>query len=468
MEELGDILERLDTSSTNDDSDGAAPPGPADESEPCEICGGPGWYTADVPVGDPTFGKAITCRCQEERLEQEQTGRLLRYSNLGALTRFTFDSLEPHGQSDDPESQRQFTDAYNTAEKYAESPSGWLVLAGPHGSGKTHLAAAIGNRCIERGHVVFFSHVPDLLDHLRATFGPTSDTAYSELFELVSNTPLLILDSLGSHSTTAWADEKLRQIINHRYNALRPMVITTTGPLDELDPYIRSRVQTPGLSHAIELRSRVPDRSDRLGQIPNRMIESMAFESFNVRGNSPTNDQRRSLEHAHKFASTYAADPDGWLTIFGDTGVGKTHLAVAIAIERLKLGHSVFFIMVSDLLDHLRATFEPHSGVTYDQRFEEIKNTPLLILDDLGRERSSPWADEKLHQMIVHRHNTRLPTIITTMIDFTRPEEQGPIGSRIQDPSVGELIRLDAPDYRNKQRSPKRAGRPPARARARR
>jgi DNA replication protein DnaC len=193
----------------------------------------------------------------------------------------------------------------------------------------------------------------------------------------------------------------------------------------------------------------------------------MTFETFDVRGNSPGDQQRASLEHACKFASNYAEQPDGWVTFFGETGVGKTHLAVAIAAQQLDAGYPVFFIMVADLLDHLRATFAPNSLVTYDQRFEEIKNSPLLVLDDLGKERGSTWAEEKLHQLIVHRHNARLPTVITTLVDFTRPEEQGPIGSRIQDPSVGELIRLDAPDYRNKrQRPPPRRRRPVAKGKA--
>ena len=83
-----------------------------------------------------------------------------------------------------------------------------------------------------------------------------------------------------------------------------------------------------------------------------------------------------------------------------------------------------------------------------------MKNTSLLILDDLGQEHSSPWAYEKLYQIIVHRHNTRLPTVLTSMLDFS--DESGPIGSRVRDPSVGQLIRMDTPDFRIKARSTRR------------
>jgi DNA replication protein DnaC len=454
MEDLGDILKRLATRSTSGDR----PPDDLFEGpEPCGICGGLGWLTSEVPVGHPEFGRLIICECQQQEIQEDQYSRLLRYSGLGYLTRFTFESLKPEGLADEPESQQKFQAAYGETVDFCDKPSGWLVIAGPHGSGKTHLAAAIGNRCIERGHVVFFSHVPDLLDHLRATYSPTSDVGYSELFEQVRSTPLLILDGLGSHSTTPWAEEKLRQIINHRYNAELPTVVTTAVPMEQLDEQISSRLLAPGLGRILELRSKTADPAGRLGGVEPELLRRMTFETFDVRGNSPTAGQRASLEHAFTFARHYADQPDGWVTFFGETGVGKTHLAVAVAAERLKAGHPVFFIMVADLLDHLRATFAPSSPVTYDVRFEEIKNSPLLVLDDLGKERGSPWAEEKLHQIIVHRHNARLPTIITTLVDFTRPEEQGPVGSRIQDPSVGELIRLQAPDYRNKRQRRGRA-----------
>ena len=60
--------------------------------------------------------------------------------------------------------------------------------------------------------------MPDLLDHLRATFAPGSDVSYDELFETVAIAPLLVLDDLGTQSSTQWAQEKMFQILNHRYN----------------------------------------------------------------------------------------------------------------------------------------------------------------------------------------------------------------------------------------------------------
>ncbi len=454
MEDLSDILKRVATRTTSGDSSGPfGPDGVEDGEEPCPRCGGRGWLTNDVPVGDPDFGAIVTCDCQQERLDEERHARLIRYSNLGYLTRFTFDTFTPKGLPDSPWAGDRYSAAYRAASEFAEQPSGWLVLAGPSGSGKTHLAAAVGNRSIDRGRLVFFSHVPDLLDHLRAAFSPAAEMGYSELFDQVKSTPLLILDGLGSHSTTSWADEKLLQIINHRYNAQLPTVITVAGDLDALDPYILSRLRSPGFSQVAEFISTGPERALSMGGIEPRLLDVMTFDTFDVRGNNPTDKERASLEAAFEAATSFTSDPDGWLTISGETGVGKTHLAVAIARERLKNGQPVFFAFVPDLMDYLREAFNPESAVTYDRLFDQVKNTELLILDDLGKERSSAWAIEKLYQIVVHRHNARLPTVITSMLGFT--DELDPITSRVQDPSVSLLLKIDAPDYRNKSLRPR-------------
>jgi len=138
-------------------------------------------------------------------LDEGRQARLQRYSNLGSLTRLTFDNLLLQGKSENPINQDQFSHAYRAAKTFATKPKDWLVLAGPSGCGKTHLAAAIANYCIENNHPVFYVTTPDLLDHLRSTFSPNSEIPYDEFFEQVRNTPLLILDDLGAQSSTPWA-----------------------------------------------------------------------------------------------------------------------------------------------------------------------------------------------------------------------------------------------------------------------
>ena len=463
MEDLGDILKRLSvTRSANCGGEHHHDGGPADDVEKgivCALCSDRGWLTPQVLVGHPDFGQVVACKCQDVRTAEERSERLRRYSNLGHLSRLTFDTMDPQGRTDDPErpESSRFSTAFEVAFNYSEAPTGWLVLAGAHGSGKTHLAAAIANRCIEGGRPVFFVSVPDLLDHLRASFSPTSEFTYSDLFEQVNEAQLLVLDGLGSQSSTPWAQEKLQQIFNHRAIAELPTVITTATDIGELDPYLASRIMDSRLSRVLEFRNQVQDTTQQLGRFAPEMLLRMTFENFDAKGNRGSPQQRASLQAALEAARNYAHDPDGWLTLFGDTGVGKTHLAVAIAVERMGKGHQVFFAFVPDLLDYLRSTFTPDSDVTYDRVFDQVKNAPLLVLDDLGQESTSEWAREKLYQIIVHRHNARLRTVITSSADLTK--SSGPIISRVMDQRFGgQPIRMDAPDYRVSQ-SGRRVGR---------
>ena len=66
------------------------------------------------------------------------------------------------------------------------------MLEGPYGCGKTHLAAAIGNQRLAHGDMVLFITTPDLLDHLRSTYGPSSEIGYDEMFDRIRGAHLLI------------------------------------------------------------------------------------------------------------------------------------------------------------------------------------------------------------------------------------------------------------------------------------
>ncbi|HEX8732251.1 MAG TPA: ATP-binding protein [Ktedonobacterales bacterium] len=207
---------------------------PADP-DVCPECHGAGYVRLDVPVGDPAFGQAVACACKERSLEERRLSDLRRMSSLDAFrdkTFATFDVALPGVR-----------EALEVAQRYAEDPNGWLVLGGGYGVGKTHLAAAIAHERLAAGQSVFFSIVPDLLDHLRAAFAPSSEMPYDELFDKVREAGVLVLDDLGAENATAWATEKLFQIINYRYNYRMPTVVTTNNRLlSHMDERIRSRL----------------------------------------------------------------------------------------------------------------------------------------------------------------------------------------------------------------------------------
>jgi DNA replication protein DnaC len=139
-------------------------------------------------------------------------------------------------------------EAFNVALDFSKDPDGWLVLVGPNGCGKTHLAAAIANTSLDSGAVVLFEAVPDLLDHLRAAFAPTANEVYDQLFSKMREAELLVLDDLGSQQSSSWANEKLFQLLNYRYNMRMPTVVTANPKgLQGIDERIRSRLQDNGL-----------------------------------------------------------------------------------------------------------------------------------------------------------------------------------------------------------------------------
>jgi DNA replication protein DnaC len=225
----------------------AAPAGVRADGEAgvCPICKGAGWLRASVPFGHPSFGRLFQCECLMNRVDERRRDELLRYSTLDAFRERTFETFDAKLPGVDR--------AFEAARRFARDPQGWLTLIGTFGCGKTHLAAAIANEALRSGHPVLFKIVPDLLDHLRATFSPTSNVEYDELFERVRTAGLLILDDLGTESATPWAREKLYQIINYRYNYRQPTVITTNRRLAEIDDRIRSRMADAEFCTVIEM-----------------------------------------------------------------------------------------------------------------------------------------------------------------------------------------------------------------------
>ncbi len=154
-------------------------------------------------------------------------------------------------------------DAYYCALRLARGNltfGNFLVLAGPTGTGKTHLAAAIGWEWFEDGFRVVFARVDDLLDGLRKGY---DDNTYHKKLERVRYCDLLILDDLGTEAAKAWGFEKLDRVVDWRYAARTPLVVTTNAKSEDLLPRVASRLGDKSCSVVVQIDA--PDARQELG-----------------------------------------------------------------------------------------------------------------------------------------------------------------------------------------------------------
>lgn len=464
------------------------PKGDAIGDPNCPHCHGAGYVRYDVPMGDPRFGRLEACVCRAADIAQGARARLFELSRLDRLSHLTFENFEARGNKNakfmTPQDAHSLEAAKEMAGNFARAPQGWLLIEGGYGCGKTHLAAAIANYAVSMGMPTLFITVPDLLDTLRFAYNDP-ETTFEARFEEVRNAALLVLDDFGTQNATSWAQEKLFQIMNYRYINSLPTVITTNLMLDEIESRIRSRLQDEEfVAHmhitAPDYRRPTETSNPGISMLSLPEMKAMTFKSFETRedevgkeavtttttekqdrfGNKVkdkeitrlkvTLEDVKSLRQAVSAAVTFAEEPEGWLVLLGGSFCGKTHLAAAIGNYRIDLGGQAILVSVADLLDYMKQTFRPASDVSFDRRFNEIKTTPMLILDDLRESgTSSVWAEDKLYQILNHRYYAHLPTVITSTLkpDSFAVNYPG-LWNKILDATKSQVDVIDMPPYR--------------------
>ncbi len=412
-----------------------------------------------MPLNDPRYGKFQRCPNHPVETDFTMHERLRRFGNLDAYRDMTFDKfLAQHSNHNYTEAiVNSLSSAKQQAQDYAANPQGWIVFSGPVGCGKTHLAASIANHRLEQcGEMAVFLTAPDLLDALRGAIDQRGDNSFDDYFYRIRTAPLLVLDDLGVENPTNWAKEKLFQLLNHRHADSKPTVITTNTDIGELDLRIGSR-----MAQGAVVNINAPDyrRKSRAQAVAFHLYAGMTFETFSAE--SHLRSERENLSKAKQRAQTWAKAPTGWFCLLGDHGTGKTHLAAAIAQELVERNHDVTLMACADLLDYLRLAFDPNSNEHFDKRFSKIVSAPVLILDDVSLASATPWAAEKLFQIIDYRFVRELPTVITSA---QLPIAQSPvaggfaaqtayrINSRIFDPRFDKPFEITAPPYYQRQK----------------
>jgi DNA replication protein DnaC len=114
------------------------------------------------------------------------------------------------------------------------------------------------------------------------------------------------------------------------------------------------------------------------------------------------------------FVREYPVVDKAGLLFIGETGVGKTHLAVAALNALIQRGFEGVFFDYQTLLDRIRSGYDRSSGSMDKEAYRLALDCEILLLDDLGAHRVTDWVEDTVASIITHRCNHRKPVIVTT------------------------------------------------------
>ena len=440
----------------------------------CPLCLNWRWVLVDANarVGDEQFGKMAPCECQRTVWNTSPERALLAYSLISPREALiTFRDTLPEGRTGLADSY-SFRTAFDAAREFTRNPdAAWLLIQGAPGVGKTHLAIAIVRELIQNNTPVRYERFPMLLEYLKEHIKQEDS---HERLEQAIKAPILVLD--GISCKTEWDESRLEYIIEERLrNSQKPLPTVLTADINPEfnNPRIMNRLSDENIVKKIVIKA--SNKARGISGLTQQQVAAMSFDNFtynNLRGLSAV--QKGSLIEGKKATEDFARYPEGLLYIGGPTGVGKTHLSVAIVSERLRIGDDALFHSVPTMMDELRKTYsrEGKSGDGFYTLFNRLKDADLLVLDDLGSGSITEWSEEKLYQLITHRYDNRLPTVINSRgsLGPVAPEDDREfvtlrsllnsdtprsrqhlegIMSRFSDARFVTELFIDAPDYRS-------------------
>jgi DNA replication protein DnaC len=203
--------------------------------ENCTLCRGTGWKL--VPRTDGLRGNvAVACDCgMEERairvMERARVPKRYEHCDFQSYVTDLVDGkiwTTQHAQS--LKNASMLTQGF--VRDYPGSAEKGLLLMGPSGVGKTHLAVAALKELIHRGHAGLFCDYRELLKEIQASYNPASESTEMSILEPIRTAEVLVLDDLGASKPSAWVLDIIGLVLNARYNERR-VTILTTNYLDE-------------------------------------------------------------------------------------------------------------------------------------------------------------------------------------------------------------------------------------------
>ena len=176
----------------------------------------------------------------------------------------------------------------------------------------------------------------------------------------------------------------------------------------------------------------------RMGTYPQFLRQFSEIANYNNKTfyNLDSNIDNRAKSACERYADNFnniKYKDKNSIIIYGDVGIGKTHLAVAVANRLLGKNIPVFFVNTINALDRIR----DEMGVK-DYTKATMKSCDLLILDDLGKEKRSEWTDQILYEIVNSRYMSKKPIIITT--NYSAKE----LSNKLDKSVVSRLLEMSA------------------------
>jgi len=194
------------------------------------LLGGPKRIPILCPCKDAEL-KALEAQDEQRRIQQH-LDRFKAYSLID--NRFEHSTFELWEHN--PNNQKLFELAKKYADNWDEmfSNNAGLVLHGDAGTGKTFAAFAIANELGKKNISVMAVSISALLSAIKDSYSRNGDIGEQEVFRAITDASLLILDDMGTEHKTSWAYDKLYSIIDNRWRAKKPLIITTNLSIDGL------------------------------------------------------------------------------------------------------------------------------------------------------------------------------------------------------------------------------------------
>ncbi len=197
--------------------------------EDCALCRGTGWKLVARKDGTPG-NMAVACECGMEQragvvMERARIPKRYEHCDFESYVVDLADGKTWTAQHDQSLKNAKLT-VQGFLSSYPATEKG-LLLIGPSGVGKTHLAVAALKELVRRGYAGLFCDYRELLKEIQASYNPASESTEMGVLEPVRTTEVLVLDDLGASKPSDWVRDIVGIVLNARYNEKRTTIITT-------------------------------------------------------------------------------------------------------------------------------------------------------------------------------------------------------------------------------------------------